>query len=86
MKNNYTPEGLNVLTYILAVAQMNEIFQIVQLVLSCLTSIVLIGFRLYKWYKVAKEDGKITKEEINEAIDIIQHNDIDENKKGKEEK
>ena len=80
MKNNPIPEGINALTYILAVSQTNEVFQIIELVCSIVTSVLLISFRLWKWYKEAKKDGKIDKEEIQEAIDII--TDEDNKKKG----
>lgn len=84
MKNNPIPEGVNALTYIFAVAQTNEIFQIIELIISILTSVVLISFRLWKWYKEAKSDGKITKDEIQEAINIIQHDDKDNKNKGEQ--
>ena len=80
MKTNPAPELFNGLTYVLAVAQTNEIFQIIELVCSILTSCVLIGFRLWKWYKEAKKDGEITRDEIAEAIDILQQKDEDKKK------
>ncbi len=61
----------NVGTYALAAIQQNEIFQIIEFSVSILASLVIIAFRLWAWWKKAKEDGKITKEEIDEAIDII---------------
>ena len=82
MKNNPIPEGINALTYVLTAMQTNEVFQIIELVCSIITSVVLIFFRLWKWYKEAKADGKITKDEIQEGINIIQHNDEDKSKKG----
>ena len=58
--------------YVMSVVQTNEILQIVSFVLSTLTSVVIIAFRLWAWWKKAKEDGKISKEEIDEAIDILE--------------
>ena len=55
--------------YILTVTQTREIFQIVELVLAILISILIIVGKVIDWYKKAKEDGKITKEEIEELID-----------------
>ena len=63
--------GGNVLTYVLSAVQENEVLQIVSFVLSAITSVLLIAFRIWAWYKEATKDGKITKEEIDEAIDII---------------
>lgn len=75
-------------TYVLAGLQTNEIFQIVELCFAILTSIVLIIYRIWKWYKEAKKDGKITKEEIENAIDIVMGgvNDIDNKLNNKENK
>lgn len=77
---NYVPEIFNGLTYLLVVSQANEVFQIIQLVLASLTSVVLIVTRLWKWWKEAKADGKITKEEIEEGIKIIS-DEVDKDKK-----
>ena len=80
MKTNPFPEIVNSLTYVLASLQTNEILQIIEFVLSGLTSIILIGFRLWKWYKEAKKDGEITRDEIAEAINILQQKDEDKKK------
>ena len=63
--------GGNVFTYVLTIVQTNEIFQIISLVLSIITSIIIIAYRLYVWYKTAKADGKITKDEIEDAAKIV---------------
>ena len=82
MRIDYILDGIAVG---LGVAQVNEIMQIVQLTLGVLATIVSIAFSLYKWWKKAKADGKITEEEINEAIDIIKKplDDKDEEKEKK---
>ena len=75
----------NGLTYVMTTIQTNEIFQIVELCLSILTSLIIIGFKIWKWWKNASADGKITKEEIKELSDDIEE-DVDKlkdkNKKG----
>lgn len=68
----------------LGVAQLNQVMQIIQLTLGILATIISITFSLYKWWKKAKEDGKITEDEINEAIDIV--NDALDDKDKKENK
>ena len=80
MKHNPIPEGINALTYVLTAMQTNEVFQIIELVFSIITSVLLISFRLWKWYKEAKADGKITKDELQEAINIVQKDDEDKKK------
>ncbi len=69
---NYVAEIINAFTYVIAFLQANEVFQIIELTLSILTSCVLICYRVWKWYKAAKADGKITKEEIEEGAKIIE--------------
>lgn len=62
----------NVGTYVLAAIQTNEVLQIISFVLSSITSVIIIFLRLWSWWKEAKKDGKIEKEEIDEAIGIIE--------------
>lgn len=77
MKEEAILFGGNGLGYVLTALQTNEVFQIIELVLSILLTCVLLAFRLWKWYKEAKKDGKIDSSEIQEGIDILE--------KGKEE-
>ena len=46
--------------------QSNEIFQLISLILTCLATALSIFYTFYIWYKKAKADGKITKEEVEE--------------------
>lgn len=68
---NYIAEIINVFTYAIALLQANETFQIIELALSIATSAVLIAYRLWKWYKAAKADGKITRDEVKEGLEIV---------------
>lgn len=68
---NYIAEIINVFTYAIALLQANETFQIIELALSIATSAVLIAYRLWKWYKAAKADGKITRDEVQEGLEIV---------------
>lgn len=51
--------------------QVDEVMKWISLVLTIVSVVVSIAYNLYKWYQRAKADGKITKEEIKEGIDII---------------
>ena len=62
----------NGLTYVLAAIQSNEVLQYIEFGLSILLTIVILTYRVWKWYKEAKKDGKITKEEIDELGEIIE--------------
>lgn len=54
-------------------AQTREIFQIVSLVITCVSFAVSIAYTIYKWYHKAKEDGKITVDEVKEVINDIKN-------------
>ena len=72
MKNNLNMGFLGSATsWICTIVQTNEIFQCVMLVLSILSTLFTLAYTIYKWYNKAKEDGKITKEEIKELADDI---------------
>lgn len=58
-------------SWICTIAQTNEIFQFVMLILSILSTIFTLAYTLYRWYNKAKEDGKITSEEIEELRDDV---------------
>ena len=64
-------EVLNGFQYLATALQENPILKWVQLGLSILTSVILIGYRLWKWWKEAKKDGKIDDKEIDEGLDIL---------------
>lgn len=68
---NYVLEITNAFTYALAFLQANETLQIIEFAISIFTSAVLIAYRIWRWYKAAKEDGKLTKEEIEEGLQIV---------------
>lgn len=47
------------------------VLTIFSLTLSVMTRVVMMIKRLHDKYKKAKEDGKITKEELDEMLDIV---------------
>ena len=51
--------------------QTNEILQAISLILTIIGTIITIIMALLNWWKKAKKDGKIDKEEIKDGIDII---------------
>ena len=71
MKNKYITEALNAMQYMAVALQDNPILQGIQLGFSILTSVVLIAYRIWKWWNEAKKDGKITKDEVEEGAKII---------------
>lgn len=51
--------------------QTNEMFQIISLVLTILCTALSMVYTIYKWYKNAKSDGHITKEEVKDGIEKV---------------
>ena len=53
--------------------QTNDVLQTISLVITILGGIMtLIVLPILNWYRKSKEDGKITKEEIDEGLDTLQ--------------
>lgn len=50
--------------------QTDTIFQIISGVLTVISILVSLSFSIYNWHKEAKKDGKISKEELAELIQI----------------
>ena len=70
---------------LLTIAQTDEIFRIISLVLTIISAIVVLARNIYEWYIKAKKDGKIDADEGKELIDIVDDgvNDLKDNiKKG----
>ena len=68
-----------------AIVDVNQVLSIISTIITIVGGILtLIVIPLITWWKKAKEDGKITKEEIDEATQIIK--DGTEGLKDKKEK
>lgn len=65
---NYVASAVACITTAL---QSNEIFSYVSLALTTLSIVVSITFTIYRWYKVATDDGKIDKDEIDDLMKNI---------------
>ena len=80
--------GLNALEYASVITQANEIFQLVQLILTIATTLFILLIKIISWYNKSKKDGKIDASEVKEAAKIIEDgtkkvkSQIDEEKKG----
>ena len=66
--------------------QTSEVLQIISLVLTIIGSLITIALAIINWWKKAKADGKITSDEIQEGIEIIQDGIDDLKDKTKEDK
>ena len=61
----------NGLMYLCSWAQVEQVLRIVSFALSIAISILILVSRILTWWKEAKKDGKITKDEIKEGANII---------------
>lgn len=71
MKHNFLDWAGCGMAAITTAVQTNQIFQNISLILTCIATLLTIAYNIYRWYKKATEDKKITPEEIKEGIDII---------------
>lgn len=55
---------------ILTATQTETVLRIANLVLAIIISLLVLVSRIIDWYKKATADGKITKDELKELIDI----------------
>lgn len=54
------------------IIQTNEMLQTISLVITIIGGIItLIIIPILNWWRKAKKDGKVTKEEIEEGVDIV---------------
>ena len=51
--------------------QTEHVFQIISLVLTCVSVLISLILSLKKWYTQAKSDGRIDSDEIDEALSEI---------------
>lgn len=80
MQEKITGAGATLLSWVTTLTQANEVFRMIQLILSILCSVlVIISTIIIPWYKKAKKDGKITKDEVVELVDKVA-DAIDNNK------
>lgn len=68
-------------------SQTNEVLQTISLIITIVGALITIIMALVNWWRNAKKDGKITKEEIQDGIDIVMGGveDIKDKLKDKEE-
>lgn len=71
------------------VLQTSEVLQVVSLIITILGGLLTLVMGIWTWWHKAKEDGKITQEEIDEGAKILQEGikhieeNVNDNKGGK---
>lgn len=56
---------------VMTAMQANEVLQIIQAILTVFGLLVTISYTIWKWYKKAKADGKITQDEVDELMEDL---------------
>ena len=73
MQEKITGAGATILSWATTLTQANEVFRMIQLILSILCSVlVIITTIIIPWYKKAKKDGKITANEVEDLVNQIE--------------
>ena len=63
--------SIGVLETLVTVSQTNEVFQTIQIIISALAGAVALAYTIWRWYKNAKKDGKITGDEVDDLFQQI---------------
>lgn len=63
--------SIAVLETMVTVSQTNEVFQTIQIIISALAGAVALAYTIWRWYRNAKKDGKITEDEIDDLFEQI---------------
>ena len=63
--------SIAVLETMVTVSQTNEVFQTIQIIISALAGAVALAYTIWRWYRNAKKDGKITPDEVDNLFEQI---------------
>lgn len=84
MKSNRIDLITDAVAGIMTVLQPDEYLRLMSLILTCVSVTLSLAFTVYKWYKTAKSDGKITIDEYSDLVtELREHEDYIERKRGK---
>ena len=73
-------------TTLIGATSVEEVTGVILTIVGIVSALFSLAFNIYCWYKKAKEDGKITKEEAKEAVDILNNGIKEINDATKEKK
>ena len=68
---------------VMTALQAEPVLHLIQAILTIIGLLITIAYTLWKWYRKASEDGKITVEEVDELFDDVNNkiNNKEESKK-----
>ena len=73
MKDNMTYGVCGSIMAVCGITQVNEMFQLIQVIVGVVSGVFAIAYTIFKWYNKAKQDGKITPQEIKELKDDLEN-------------
>lgn len=53
------------------ITQTEELFRLISVILVCLSTFFSLAYTLFNWWKKAKSDGHITKDELKDGAKIV---------------
>ena len=71
MKDEVVALTGNTISWALTASQTKVVFEIVQIIVATIVSLLTAAYIVWKWYKKAKSDGKITADEVAELANDI---------------
>lgn len=63
--------SIGALETVVTISQTNEVFQTIQIIISALAGAVALAYTIWRWYRNAKKDGKITDDEVDNLFKQI---------------
>lgn len=63
--------SLGALETVVTISQTNEVFQTIQIIISALAGAAALAYTIWRWYRSAKKDGKITEDEVDDLFNQI---------------
>lgn len=60
--------SIGALETVVTISQTNEVFQTIQIIISALAGAVALAYTIWRWYRNAKKDGKITEDEVDDLF------------------
>ena len=69
--NNNLDIATTTFSGLLTALQTDEVFRWIGFILTLLSALLGIIYRIWHWYKESKEDGKITADEVKKVGEIV---------------
>lgn len=62
--------------------QVDQFLHTLQAILTVITLVISLSYTIWKWYKKASKDGKITKDEVDELFDNLKKYNKEDDENG----